>query len=123
MDVFQRISREIFRPASTIVMIILLSLLTILPALASPTWMVIDRIPVKGDEFWDHATLQPEQHRLFVAHPSQLVVIDLLTRAEVGSISGQDICKAIIVPELNRGFVTDADVGNVIVFDLKTVQR
>jgi hypothetical protein len=42
MDVFQRIAREIFRPASTIVMIILLSLLTILPALASPTWMVID---------------------------------------------------------------------------------
>jgi hypothetical protein len=36
MDVFQRISREIFRPASTIVMIILLSLLTILPALAWP---------------------------------------------------------------------------------------
>jgi DNA-binding beta-propeller fold protein YncE len=123
MDVFQRISREIFRPASTIVMIILLSLLTILPTLASPTWMVIDRIPVKGDEFWDHATLQPEQHRLFVAHHDRLVVIDLLTRAEVGSIPGQDVSKAILVPDLNRGFVTDGDAGNVIVFDLKTLER
>src|SRR6202007_2600875 len=122
MDVFQRISREIFRPASTIVMIILLSLLTILPALASPTWMVIDRIPVKGDEFWDHATLQPEQHRLFVAHHDRLVVVDLLTRAEVGSIRGQDVSKAILVPDLNRGFVTDGDAGNVIVFDLKTLE-
>jgi DNA-binding beta-propeller fold protein YncE len=122
MDLFQRISREIFHTLSTIVMIVLLALSNILPALASSAWGVTDRIPVKGDEFWDHATLQPEQHRLFVAHHNQLVVIDLLTRAEVGSISGQDICKAIIVPQLNRGFVTDADAGNVIVFDLKTLE-
>ena len=104
-------------------MIILLSLLTILPGPASPVWMIIDRIPVKGDQFWDHATLQPEQHRLFVAHHDRLVVIDLLARAEVGSIPGQDLCKAVIVPDLNRGFVTDADAGNVIFFDLKTLER
>jgi DNA-binding beta-propeller fold protein YncE len=121
MDAFQRFSREIFRPVSTIVMIIMLSLLTVPPALASPAWIVTDRIPVKGDKFWDHATLQPEQHRLFVAHHDQLVVIDLLTRAQVGSIPGQDVAKAIIVPDLNRGFVTDGDAGNVIVFDLKTL--
>ena len=122
MDVLQRISRKIFRPASTIVTIILLSLLTILPVLASPAWMIIDRIPVKGDQFWDHATLQPEQHRLFVAHHDRLFVIDLLARAEVGSIPGQDLHKAVIVPDLNRGFVTDGDAGNVIFFDLKTLE-
>jgi DNA-binding beta-propeller fold protein YncE len=103
-------------------MIILLSLLTILPVLASPAWMIIDRISVKGDQFWDHATLQPEQHRLFVAHHDRLVVIDLLARAEVGSIPGQDLQKAVIVPDLNRGFVTDGDAGNVIFFDLKTLE-
>jgi DNA-binding beta-propeller fold protein YncE len=103
-------------------MIILLSLLTILPVLASPAWMIIDRVPVKGDQFWDHATLQPEQHRLFVAHHDRLVVIDLLARAEVGSIPGQDLRKAVIVPDLNRGFVTDGDAGNVIFFDLKTLE-
>jgi DNA-binding beta-propeller fold protein YncE len=122
MDVFERISRKIFRPASTIVTIILFSLLTILPVLASPAWMIIDRISVKGDQFWDHATLQPEQHRLFVAHHDRLVVIDLLARAEVGSIPGQDLHKAVIVPDLNRGFVTDGDAGNVIFFDLKTLE-
>jgi DNA-binding beta-propeller fold protein YncE len=122
MDVFERISRKIFRPARTIVMIILLSLLTILPVLASPAWMIIDRIPVKGDQFWDHVTVQPEQHRLFVAHHDRLFVIDLLARAEVGSIPGQDLRKAVIVPDLNRGFVTDGDAGNVIFFDLKTLE-
>lgn len=122
MDAFHRISRRIFCHTSTIVMIILLSLLTILPGRASSAWMIIDRIPVKGDQFWDHATLQPEQHRLFVAHHDRLVVIDLLTHAEVGSIPGQDLHKAVIVPDLNRGFVTDGDAGNVIFFDLKTLE-
>jgi DNA-binding beta-propeller fold protein YncE len=119
MGMFRDTSRKIFRPVSTIIM---LSLFTITPALASPTWMVTDRIPLKGDEFWDHATLQPDQHRLFVAHHNQLVVIDLFTRAEICSIPGHDLCKAIIVPGLNRGFITDGDAGNVIVFDLKTLE-
>jgi DNA-binding beta-propeller fold protein YncE len=119
---FTSISRKSFRPISTIIMINLVSLLSISPALASPAWMVTDRIPLKGDEFWDHATLEPEQHRLFVAHHDRLVVVDLPTRAEVGSIPGHDVCKAIIIPDLNRGFMTNGDTGNVIVFDLKTLE-
>src|SRR5258708_23522024 len=102
MDAFQRISRDIFRPVTTIVMIIMLSLLTIPPALASPAWMATDRIPVKGDKLWDHATLQPEQHRLFVAHHDQLVVIDLLPRAKAGSITWHDLSKPIIAPYQNH---------------------
>ena len=119
---FTNISRKSFRPISTIIMINLVSLLSISPALASPAWMVADRIPLKGDEFWDHATLQPEQHRLFVAHHDRLVVVDLLARVEIGSIPGQGVCKAIIVPDLNRGFMTNGDTGNVTVFDLKTLE-
>jgi len=119
MHTFQRISAKIFGPVGTIITVLLL---TVPPALASSAWMVTDRIPLKGDEFWDHVTLQPEQHRLFVAHHDRLVVIDLVTRIEIGSIRGHDVCKAIIVPNLNRGFVTDGDAGNVIVFDLKTLE-
>jgi DNA-binding beta-propeller fold protein YncE len=120
---FTSISRKLFRPISTIIMINLVSLLSISPVLASPAWMVTDRIPLKGDEFWDHATLQPEQHRLFVAHHDRLVVVDLRAREEIGSIPGQGVCKAIIVPDLNRGFMTNGDTGNVIVFDLKTLEN
>jgi DNA-binding beta-propeller fold protein YncE len=119
---FTSISRKLFRPISTIIMINMVSLLSISPALASPAWMVTDRIPLKGDEFWDHATLQPEQHRLFVAHHDRLVVVDLRARVEIGSIPGQGVCKAIIVPDLNRGFMTNGDTGNVTVFDLKTLE-
>ncbi|HEX4200539.1 MAG TPA: hypothetical protein VHY59_03400, partial [Chthoniobacterales bacterium] len=118
-----RSARKSFRLISTIIMINLVSLLIVSPLFASPAWMVTDRIPLKGDEFWDHATLQPEQHRLLVAQHDRLVVVDLLTRTEVGSIPGQDVCKAIIVPNLNRGFVTNGDTGNVTVFDLQTLEN
>jgi DNA-binding beta-propeller fold protein YncE len=118
---FTSISRKMVYPVSALVVINLFSLLGISRALASSAWMVADRIPLKGDEFWDHATLQPEQHRLFVAHHDRLVVVDLLARAEVGSIPGQGVCKAIIVPDVNRGFVTNSVTGNVTVFDLTTL--
>jgi DNA-binding beta-propeller fold protein YncE len=117
---FQRISMKIFGPVGTIITVVLL---TVPSALASSAWMVTDRIPIKGDQFWDHVTLQAQQHRLFVAHHDRLVVIDLVTHAEVGSVPGQDVCKAIIVPDLNRGFVTDGDAGKVIVFDLETLEN
>jgi DNA-binding beta-propeller fold protein YncE len=122
MDVFQRISTKIFRLVSTVMVIIAPWLFAIPHALASSSWVVADRIPVQGDGFWDHVTLQTDQHRLFVAHHDRLEVIDLLTRAEIGSISGQGLCKATIVLALNRGFATDGDAGNVIVFDLKTLE-
>lgn len=121
-SLFISISTKIFRPVGTIIVIIGLSLLVIPRALAASSWIVGDRISVKGDGFWDHVTLQTEEHRLFVAHHDRLEVIDLLTRAEIASIPGQNLCKASIIPALNCGFVTDGDAGNVIVFDLKTLK-
>jgi DNA-binding beta-propeller fold protein YncE len=94
---------------------------TCLWATPLPSWSVSDRIPVGGDEYWDYATLQAEQNRLYVARQNRMVVIDLSSRTEIGSIPGQKIHGVALVPELNRGFVSDGEAGNVIVFDLKTL--
>ena len=64
--------------------------------------MVSDRIPVGGDGNWDYASLQAEQHRLYVAHQDRMVVIVLLSRTEIRSIPGQEIHGVALVPELNR---------------------
>ena len=116
---FTGIWMKIFREVSAIVM---LSTTSCLRAVASPGWTVSDRIPVGGDGNWDYATLQAEQHRLYVAHQDRLVVIDLATRTEIRSIPGQKIHGVALVPELNRGFVSDGDAGSVILFDLKTLE-
>ena len=51
-----------------------------------------------------------------------MVVIDLSSRTEIRSIPGQKIHGVALVPELNRGFVSDGDAGSVILFDLKTLE-
>jgi DNA-binding beta-propeller fold protein YncE len=116
---FTGIWMRTFREISAIVM---LSATACLRAVASPGWTVSDRIPVSGDGNWDYATLQAEQHRLYVAHQDRLVVIDLSSRTEIRSIPGQKIHGVALVPELNRGFVSDGDAGSVILFDLKTLE-
>jgi DNA-binding beta-propeller fold protein YncE len=110
---------RVFREVSAIVM---LSTAACLRAVASPGWTVSDQIPVSGDGNWDYVTLQAEQHRLYVAHQDRMVVIDLSSRSEIRSIPGQEIHGVALVPELNRGFVSDGDAGNVILFDLKTLE-
>jgi hypothetical protein len=108
-----------FREISAIVM---LSATACLRAVASPGWTVSDRIPVSGDGNWDYATLQAEQHRLYVAHQDRMAVIDLSSRTEIRSIPGHEIHGVALAPELNRGFVSDGEAGNVILFDLKTLE-
>jgi DNA-binding beta-propeller fold protein YncE len=102
----------------------LLTLLTTicLRAAPSPSWTVSDRIPVGGDEYWDYAALQADQHRLYVARQNRMVVIDLSSRTEIGSMHGREVHGVAFVPDLNRGFVSDGEAGNVIVFDLKTLE-
>jgi DNA-binding beta-propeller fold protein YncE len=116
---FTGIWMRIFREVSAIVM---LSTTACLRAVASPGWTVSDRIPVSGDGNWDYATLQAEPHRLYLAHQDRMVVIDLSSRTEIRSIPGQEIHGITLVPELNRGFVSDGDPGHVTLFDLKTLE-
>jgi hypothetical protein len=116
---FTGIWMRTFREISAIVM---LSATACLRAVASPGWTVSDRIPVSGDGNWDYATLQAEQHRLYVAHQDRMAVIDLSSRTEIRSIPGHEIHGVALAPELNRGFVSDGEAGNVILFDLKTLE-
>jgi DNA-binding beta-propeller fold protein YncE len=116
---FTGIWMRIFREVSAIVM---LSTTACLRAVASSGWTVSDRIPVSGDGNWDYATLQAEPHRLYLAHQDRMVVIDLSSRTEIRSIPGQEIHGITLVPELNRGFVSDGGAGRVIPFDLKTLE-
>ena len=110
---------RIFRLVTAIAM---LSTTISLWAADSPGWTVSDRIPANGDEYWDYAALQADQHRLYVARHDRMVVIDLSSRTEIGSIHGRELHGVAFVPELNRGFVSDGEAGNVIVFDLKTLE-
>jgi DNA-binding beta-propeller fold protein YncE len=106
---------------------ILLVFLAFLSGLQGPgstgEWSITDRIHVGGDGGWDYLTIQPEAHRLFISHATQVVVIDLQKKAIVGSIPAAGVHGIALAPKLGLGFISNGADGTVTVFNLSTLQE
>lgn len=77
-----------------------------------------------GDaEYFDYVTVDPVGRRVYIAHGTEVKVLDADNFSVVGSISGLKRCHGVaLVPELNKGFITDGDAAKVLVFDSKTMK-
>jgi hypothetical protein len=100
----------------------LLLLASSLPALAQKSWDVAKTLPIGGQGSWDYLTVDPATHRLFVPRSTHTMIIDADSGKTLGDIPGQKIAHGVaIVPEVNRGFITDGGGdGAIVIFDLKT---
>ena len=96
--------------------------LLLVPAslLAASQWKAGEPIPVGGDGGWDYALVQSEAGRLYASHQDRVVVIDLKSRKEIGSIPADGVHGTALAPGLNRGFVASGKDGRVTIFDLAT---
>src|SRR5271166_5188139 len=77
-----------------------------------------------GGEYFDYITVDSAARRVYLSHGTEFKVIDADTFAELGTISG-DFKRnhgIALVPELNRGFITDGTLGEALIVDLKTLQ-
>jgi hypothetical protein len=76
-----------------------------------------------GDtEYFDYVTVDPVGRRIYVAHGTEVKVLDADNFSVVGSVAGLTRCHGVaVIPELNKGFITDGDAGKVVVFDVKTL--
>lgn len=80
-------------------------------------------IAIGGTGGWDYLTADSENHRLYVSHAGEVVVIDLETEKPVGKISGMSRIHGIaIANDLNTGFISDGATNEVVFFDLKTLE-
>jgi DNA-binding beta-propeller fold protein YncE len=77
-----------------------------------------------GDaEYFDYVTVDPVGRRVYVAHGTEVKVLDADNFSVVGSISGLKRCHGVaLVPALNKGFITDGDAAQVVVFNIKTLK-
>jgi hypothetical protein len=93
-----------------------------LPALAQTNWKVAKTLPIGGQGSWDYLTVDPATHRLFVPRSTHTLIIDADSGKTLGDIPGQKSAHGVaIVPEVNRGFITDGGGdGAIVIFDLKT---
>jgi DNA-binding beta-propeller fold protein YncE len=77
-----------------------------------------------GDaEYFDYVFVDPAGRRVYIAHGTEVKVLDADTYAVVGAISGLKRCHGVaLAPGLNKGFITDGDAAKVLVFDVKTLK-
>jgi hypothetical protein len=108
--------------AITIGTVLALACVASRPALAQSAWHVERTIEVGGVGGMDYLTVAPQTHRLYVPRTTHTMVIDGTSGKTLGDIPGQTRAHGVaLVPQLNRGFITDGGgKGAIVVFDLKT---
>ena len=76
-----------------------------------------------GGEYFDYITVDSAARRLYLSHGTEVKVLDADSFAVLGNITGLKRDHGIaLVPDLGRGFITDGDAAQVIMFDLKTLK-
>ena len=77
-----------------------------------------------GGEYFDYVTIDSAGRRVYLSHGAEVKVIDADNFSVVGTISGLKRCHGVVVlPELGKGFITDGDAAQVVVFDLKSLKK
>lgn len=110
----------------TLTSLALTSLALALPASAlASSYQPQKEIPIASEGGWDYLTVDPGSHRLFVAHGGEVVVIDTVTDAVIGTIADTPGVHGVAVaPDLGKLFVSAGRANAVKVVDsasLKTV--
>ena len=76
-----------------------------------------------GGEYFDYLTFDAAARRVYVSHGTEIQVLNGDTDALIGTVSGLKRDHGVaIVTDLGRGFISDGDAGQVVMFDLKTLK-
>jgi len=77
---------------------------------------------------WDYLTIEPSERRLFISNNSGIIVLDVDTLRQVGTIpnplswGGVGLVHGIaLAPALGRGFISREVPPSVVVFDLRNL--
>ncbi len=85
-------------------------------------YSIINRIPLTGDGGWDYCTVDDSNGRLFVSHGTEVQVVDLATRMQIGAIPDtRGVHGIALVRERNKAYVSDGKDTAVTVADLTTL--
>jgi YVTN family beta-propeller protein len=96
-----------------------LAVFTISLAALAQKYEVTGQIPVPGEGGWDYLYADSDSRTLYVAHNTQVDVIDLDSGKPGAPITGMKHVHGIAVAhDLGRGFISDGGDNVVVVFDL-----
>lgn len=90
---------------------------------AQSGYHVIKKITLGGDGGWDYLTVDSHEHRLYISRSSHVMIVDIDSGKVVGDIPDTPGVHGIaLVPELNKGFISNGRASTVTIFDLKTLK-
>jgi YVTN family beta-propeller protein len=83
---------------------------------------VIDHWKVSGDGGWDHLVTDPGAHRLYIAHGTEVDVVDTNTGKSIGVIPNLYGVHSIALDTAGKfGYITDGGANAVVAFDRSTL--
>lgn len=94
-------------------------------AFAAPQsgYHVIKKLAVPGTGGWDYVSVDEAGRRVYIAHATQVEVLDADTAELVGTIPNTPGVHGVaIAAEFDRGFISAGKSDSVIIFDLKTLK-
>ena len=92
-------------------------------AAAEGAYKFLDEIPIGGEGNWDYVTIDAAARRLYLAHATKVIVVDLTKNEVIGEIGDTPGVHGLIVaPDLKRGFSSNGKESKVSVVDLKTLR-
>ncbi|HVN46076.1 MAG TPA: YncE family protein [Steroidobacteraceae bacterium] len=91
---------------------------------AAPAYHLSQEVKLPGDGGWDDLTFDDGAHRLFIAHGTQVQVVDSDKLTLIGTIDDTAGVHAIaLATDVGHGYISAGRSGTVVVFDLKTLAR
>lgn len=76
-----------------------------------------------GREYFDYIKVDPASRRVYLSHGTEVLVVNADTGVLEGKISGLKLSHGVaLVPDQDRGFITDGEQGKIVIFDLKTLK-
>lgn len=90
---------------------------------ADDLYHFITQIPIGGDGGWDYLSIDPDAHRLYVSHATEIVVIDLKSNQIVGEITNTPGVHGIaLAPKLGLGVTSNGRENKAGIVDLNTLE-
>jgi DNA-binding beta-propeller fold protein YncE len=91
---------------------------------AAPQYRITEEVKLPGDGGWDDLTFDDAGHRLFIAHGTQVQVVDTDKLTLAGAIADTPGVHGIaLAGDLGHGYITAGRSGEIVVFDLKSLAR
>jgi len=93
------------------------------PAAQTPGYHLIRKLPLPGAVRWDYLVVDPIRRRLFVAHDTEVLVLDADSGRPIDRIAGTlGVHGVALAPEVGRGFTSNGRDSSVTIFDLQSLK-